>query len=105
MHARESYAAVHRRCFCQFEMSALKRIIRRKYVDKVPTIELLRRASSAEERELVSIVALLDVSEEDLNGSLGHLVRPGCDLVACRSHVKQWLEAMLAAESEAGFAK
>lgn len=79
------------RCFCHIPINELVYWARRRYVHGEPTTALLANAPSQRDRELICVIALLDVEAERLNQAIGHLARPGCQLEACRRQVRKWL--------------
>ena len=90
---------VPRRCFCRVAIGDLRRWARKKYIEQVPTMELLAMAKNPRQKQAVSIVALLDLSDDVVIRMLTPLAKPGCRILACRDHVKQWLRGMLAPPS------
>jgi hypothetical protein len=91
--------AAPRHCFCQLPMRALRRWARKRYIEHVPTIELLAEARGPRQQEVVGIVALLDVPDEEVVRLMGPLGRPGCRVLECRDAVKRWLTTMLETDS------
>jgi hypothetical protein len=83
-------------CFCGIAIGELRRWARKKYIDHVPTMDLLALAKNSRQREAVSIVALLDLPDDMVIRMLMPLAKPGCRILACRDHVRQWLDGMLA---------
>jgi len=88
-----------RHCFCQLPMRVLRHWARKRYLEQVPTLELLALAKRPIQQEAVRIVALLDVPNEELVRLLGPLGQPGCRVLECRDAVRRWLAAMLATPS------
>ena len=84
------------RCFCQIPVHELIGWARRKYLDRLSTIQLLAMAGDQREREAVSIVALLDIPDADVVLLLTPLTPSHCNVLACRDHLREWLQAMLA---------
>ncbi len=80
-------------CYCEIPEEVLKRIAFLRYVEGVPTEDLMARAGSQKEREFIATVALLDVDPEKLP-SLVETERP--DLLThlhdCRAHILSFLE-------------
>jgi hypothetical protein len=68
MNSRTSSQSTRRwtHCFCQTDPQLLERIARRKFVEGVPTVELMRQARTEPERAAVTVVSLLHVPEEEL---------------------------------------
>ena len=59
-----------RRCFCQIPRSRLESLAREKFVDGVPTVDLVKSCNSPVEREEVMAVCLLNLPPERLRESL-----------------------------------
>jgi hypothetical protein len=59
-------------------------------------MDLLAIAKTHRQKEAVGIVALLDLPDDEVIRMLAPLAKPGCHILACRDHVKQWLHGMLA---------
>ncbi len=83
------------RCFCQVAMDDLMGWARKRYLEGLSTVQLLGMAKSRQEKEAVGIVALLDVPDEELVRVLSPLRASDCNVLACREHVRKWLDAML----------
>jgi hypothetical protein len=84
------------RCFCHVPIGDLRRWARKRYVEHVPTMDLLAIAKTHSQKDAVGIVALLDLPDDEVIRMLAPLAKPGCHILACRDHVKQWLHGMLA---------
>jgi hypothetical protein len=83
-------------CLCGIAIGELRRWARKKYVDHVPTMDLLAMAKNTRQKESVSIVALLDLPDDLVIRILAPMAKSGCRILACRDHVRQWLDGMLA---------
>ena len=83
------------RCFCKIPITELMPWAYEKYIKGHTTVELLGRARTNRERELISIIAILDVEKKTLDEKLGHQTKPTCNLERCRKMVKQWLLAVV----------
>ena len=59
-----------RRCFCEVSEDLLLRLARRRYVDGLSTLELMKEASGTEEKEAASCVGLLELPEDFLIAAL-----------------------------------
>ena len=84
------------RCFCQIPVHELIGWARRKYLDRLSTIQLLAMATDPREREAVGIVALLDIPDADVLLLMTPVTQSRCNVLACRDHLRDWLHAMLA---------
>jgi hypothetical protein len=83
-------------CFCRIAIGELRRWARMKYIEHVPTMDLMALAKNPRQKEAVSIVALLDLPDDVVIRMLAPLAKPDCRILACRDHVRQWLDGMLA---------
>jgi len=79
------------RCFCTIPPSELIPWMQEKYVKGLSTMELMQKAVTPRDRELVTIIAMLDVDEKELDRMLHHQTKPGCNLKHCRDAVKKLL--------------
>jgi hypothetical protein len=77
-----------KRCFCKIPPAELAKWMHEKYVNGLSTMELMQKATTPYERELVTIIAMLDVDNEQLDRMLNHETKPGCNLRHCRDAVK-----------------
>jgi hypothetical protein len=91
----ESTAAPPRRCFCQVAIDELAGWARKKYLDRIPTLDLLRMAQDPRQREAIGIVALLDVPDDEVIRMMTPITQAGCNILVCRDHLKAWLADML----------
>jgi hypothetical protein len=80
-----------KRCFCKIPPSELVKWMHEKYVNNLTTMELMQKAATPFEREMVTIIAMLDVDEKELDRMLHHETKPGCNLKHCRDAVKKLL--------------
>lgn len=78
-------------CFCQIPEEELKPWVEKRYVEHRQTIELLRSTDNPHEKEIISIVAMLDVDEEAMLNMMGSVDRPDHHIIHCRENVKQML--------------
>ncbi len=83
------------RCFCRIAIDELAGWARKKYVERIPTVQLLRMAKGPGEREAIGIVALLDVPDIEVIRMMSPLTPSGCNILACRDRVKEWLADIL----------
>jgi hypothetical protein len=80
-----------KRCFCKIPPAELAKWMHDKYINNLSTMELMQKAATPYERELVTIIAMLDVDEKELDRMLHHETKPGCNLKHCRDAVKKLL--------------
>lgn len=88
------------KCFCKYDADELRDIGYKKFVQKIPTVELLKKAGTDRERELVSVVAMLD-----LGGEVAEIMirekrsAVSCDVPNCRDTLKRKLFKLLRIEA------
>ena len=58
---------------------------RRRYVDEVPTIQLLEKATNEREREAITAIAMLDLDEETMLSLMGDVNMPHHHIIHCRT--------------------
>jgi len=54
------------RCYCEIPKVTLTELVRKHFVEGIPTTTLMKEMHSREERENVATVALLDVDQDEL---------------------------------------
>jgi hypothetical protein len=78
-------------CFCQVSEEELRYWAAKRYLENIPTLELLDTTDDPHEREVISIVSLLDVDEGTMLVLMGDVNLPEHHIVHCREHVKRLL--------------
>lgn len=81
-----------RQRFCDHAFAQLQRIAEAKYIEHVPTIELLKQARDADERDAIGIIALLEVDDAVVEGLLqdpDHSHQ--CEVLRCRRLLRRQL--------------
>jgi len=78
-------------CFCHFSTDELRPWVVKKYRDHISTTELLKSTTDPHEREIISIVALLDVDEATLSRMMGDINMEEHQFLHCREKVKRML--------------
>jgi hypothetical protein len=79
-------------CFCQIPDAELKVWATKRYKEKHSTMELLKSTDNPHDKEVIGIVALLDVDEDSMLEMMGGVDRPKHHIIHCRQNVKQMLE-------------
>lgn len=80
-----------RHCFCQISESELLHWLKKRYLEQVPTIELLDSTDDPHEKEVISIVSMLDIDEAIMLELMGNVDMPEHHIVHCRENVKKML--------------
>jgi hypothetical protein len=92
MHMREYEHLRHpKNCFCQISSEELLFWARKRYVENVPTLDLLNSVHDARRKEIISIVALLDADDESLLEMMGDINLPDHHILHCREELKKML--------------
>ncbi len=78
-------------CFCQIELEDLKPWVIERFVKNRKTIDLLNSTDDPREREIISIISLLDVEEEYMLNMMGDVDLPQHHIIHCRENVKKIL--------------
>ncbi len=80
-------------CFCQYTEEELLPWVIKKYLEHVETLDLLTSTDDLTEREIISIVALLDVDEETLLTVMKNVPRDKEHIIKCRNNARSLLDA------------
>ena len=83
-----------RHCYCQLPMARLLTWARRKMAGAT-TLELMRAARNEDDREMIAVVALLDVDEATLNEAMGAINLPEHSALHCRAELMNRLTSEL----------
>ena len=84
------------KCFCKYEVGELLDIARAKMVEGVSTVDLVKRATSDHERELICTVAMLDLDDAVAEIMINeHMSGRSCDVLACRNGLLKRLNKAL----------
>lgn len=54
------------KCYCDIPREKLAELVQLRFIQHIPTADLMRRAKTHEDREEIAVVALLDVPKEEL---------------------------------------
>jgi hypothetical protein len=79
-------------CFCQIPESELRPWAIKRYKERHSTLELICSTDDPHEKEIISIVAMLDVDDETLLELMGDVDLPEHHILHCRESVKRMLE-------------
>lgn len=75
-------------CFCHIPKEELKKWAMKRYRDHYSTVELINSTDDPYEREVISIVALLDADEQTMLDMMGDVDKPGHHIIHCRENVR-----------------
>jgi hypothetical protein len=73
-------------------MQELRYWMEKRYLQRIPTLELLDATDDPHEKEVISIVSLLDVDEATMLQLMGDVEMPEHHIVHCREDVKKLLD-------------
>lgn len=79
-------------CFCQIAPEELLFWAHKRYVENIPTIDLLNSTHDARQKEIISIVALLDADEKSLLEMMGDINLPDHHILHCREELKKMMK-------------
>ena len=78
-------------CFCEIPDQELRPWVEKRYKQHQSTLDLMDSASNPREKEIISIVAMLDVDEQTMIEMMGGVGKPTHHIVHCRENVKRML--------------
>ena len=78
-------------CFCEIPDEELRPWVEKRYGEQCPTVELIHSTDDLHQKEIISIVALLDVDEESMLQMMGDVNKPTHHIIHCRENVKRML--------------
>ena len=78
-------------CFCEIPNDELRPWVEKRYGENIPTVELIQSTDDARQKEIISIVALLDVDEQSMLQLMGDVGKPEHHIIHCRENVKRML--------------
>lgn len=82
-------------CFCRIPPEFLVRLVRAKFIERVPTVDLLKKCADERERRYVNTIALLDVPEAEVREMLKDEPVFLAHFLDCRRHALQALKGKL----------
>ncbi len=82
-------------CFCNIPIELLRKWYVKRYVDDIPTLELMEIAESDSDKEAICAIATFDIDEEDMLEMMGDINMPEHHIIHCRAKVKEELELEL----------
>jgi hypothetical protein len=90
MKTKSEITAPHH-CFCEISEDELKPWVNKRYRENIPTVKLIHSTDDPRQKEIISIVALLDVDEESMLQMMGDVDKPDHHIIHCRENVKRML--------------
>ncbi|MEN8180135.1 MAG: hypothetical protein ABFS39_16155 [Pseudomonadota bacterium] len=88
-----NHSGIHhpRHCFCQIPESELLYWLKKRYLEQIPTVHLLDSTDDLHEKEVISIVSMLDVDEATMLELMGDVEMPEHHIMHCRENLKKLL--------------
>lgn len=84
---------VNTKCpLCSIPFDELTKWAEKRYIDNIPTVELLKQAKSEHEKEIITIVGMLDVDDSVLEEIISKSSINDCNVYSCRYKLKRWLK-------------
>jgi hypothetical protein len=78
-------------CFCEIPDKELLPWVQKRYGKDIPTVKLLHSTDDPRQKEIIGIVALLDVDERMMLELMGEVSKPEHHIIHCRENVKRML--------------
>jgi hypothetical protein len=78
-------------CFCQVPNEELRPWVIKRYVEHCSTLDLMKSTDDPHQKEVISIVALLDIDDDTMLEMMGNVDLPEHHIIHCRQSVKQML--------------
>ncbi len=72
------------RCFCMIPRDQLLYWVKKRYSEHISTVDLLNSTNDPREKEVISIVALLDVDDETMLHMMQNVPRDDKHILECR---------------------
>ena len=86
-------------CFCKYDIDELIHIGRKKYLEKIPTVELMKEATSRKEKDEVCVISMLDIDDEKLEEVMANKVTDKkCNVISCRQMLREQIKKKLGIE-------
>lgn len=79
-------------CFCQIPENELEHWAHERYHNHHSTTELMNSTNDPHDREVIGIVALLDVPDDAMLEMMGDVNLPDHHIIHCRERVKKMIE-------------
>ena len=77
---------------CSFSIEELSYWAEKRYIEKIPTVELIKTTKNEKEREIVTIVGMMDVSDDTLLAIASKINEQDCAIYACRERLRSILK-------------
>lgn len=86
-------------CEANYDFDKVIYFARKKFIDQVPTIELLQSAKTDKEREEICLISLLEVEDAEVRDLLVECkYQNKCSIVNCQQVLKKMIEKELQRE-------
>ncbi len=78
-------------CFCQIADAELRPWVVKRYHENLSTVELINSTKDPHQKEIISIVAMLDLDDETMLAMMGNVDLPQHHIIHCWQNVKRML--------------
>lgn len=83
-------------CFCEVPLEELRFWATKHFHDHIPTMELLHSTTNPHEKEVISMVAMLELDDDTMVRLMGQINRTDQHILTCRHRIQQMLELIQA---------
>jgi len=84
------------KCFCKYDEHELLDVAYKKIVQKIPTVELIQNSQSKSGKELIEVVALLDLDDVVAEVMIREKMSDeSCDVLGCRENLRSRIFKLL----------
>ena len=85
-----------KRCFCHYTAKELIKYLKLRYIENIPTVELINNAKDNEEKEKIALVGMIDVKEEAFFRLAAKNPKEKAHIIGCRAESMKILEKLRA---------
>ena len=86
-------------CFCEYDIDELIHVGHKRYVENIPTVELMKNALSEKEKDEICVISMLDVDDDKLEKLRGdRVVDQKCNVISCRRLLRKQIKRKLGIE-------
>lgn len=77
---------------CSLSLDELSYWAEKRYIERVSTVELIKLAKTDKDKEIITIVGMLDVDDESLSKIGEEIDEHDCNIFSCRDKLRKLLE-------------
>jgi len=83
-------------CFCNYDLDELIELGYKKYVKNIPTVELMKEATSEKEKDEICVISMLDVDDDKLEEVMSDMLEDEkCNVLSCRKLLRRQIRKKL----------